>query len=104
MAGHRNKDYFCALGGRSHGEVFFIPRVLPPFCVPVPCFIWLAAHLTDPPLDMRQFGKEIQRSTQGTTGNLNLQSEVTIGSLNLQSEVTIGSLNLQSGVVIYTTG
>ncbi|PVH32988.1 hypothetical protein PAHAL_9G542600 [Panicum hallii] len=44
MAGHRNKDFdFVPWVGDRTGELLFqSPRVLPPFCVPVPCFLLLA--------------------------------------------------------------
>jgi len=66
----------------ARGSFILSPRVLPPFCVPVPCFLLLAARLSDTPLRMLQIGKELQRNTQGTIVIRNLQSEVAIYRLD----------------------
>ncbi|KAG2542309.1 hypothetical protein PVAP13_9NG839378 [Panicum virgatum] len=99
MAGHRNKDVdFVPWVGDRTGELYFIPRVLPPFCVPVPCFLLLAARLSDTPLGMLQIGKELQRNTQGTIVIRNLQSEVAI--YRLDEFIDIDNFRLSNALIL----
>uniref|UniRef100_K4AJT4 Uncharacterized protein n=1 Tax=Setaria italica TaxID=4555 RepID=K4AJT4_SETIT len=56
----------------ARGVIFFIPRVLPPLVSLCPL---LLVGYTSPwyTSGILQFGKELQRRTQGTIGNLKLQ-------------------------------
>ncbi|KAJ1298111.1 hypothetical protein BS78_01G428500 [Paspalum vaginatum] len=62
MAGHHNKDVFVSWGGRSHGEVFFIPGFSLPFVSLCPAYCWMLILSYN--LGVPQFEKELQRNSK----------------------------------------